>query len=181
MRVLLRLPRPFSAFVVLFSTFALMLFGGRADALPAPSPSQRAGMPFSTGLPFSMGLPVRTAVVSPTAAPVLAAATSVLGTPYRYGGAAPGGFDCSGLTSWAWSHAGVRLPRSSGAQRAATRPVGAADLQPGDLVFYGSPVSHVALYLGDGMVVHSPKRGDVVRIVPVNRAGMSPSGFGRVK
>lgn len=175
MRVLLRLPRPFSAFVVLFSTFALVLFGGRADAQPAAvpmtlsSPSQRAGVPFSA------------AVVSPTAVPVLAAATSVLGTPYRYGGAAPGGFDCSGLTSWAWSHAGVRLPRSSGAQRSATRPVGAADLQPGDLVFYGSPVSHVALYLGDGMVVHSPKRGDVVRIVPVNRAGMSPSGFGRVK
>jgi cell wall-associated NlpC family hydrolase len=163
---------------VLFSTIALASFGGRVGATPISTAPIVA--PVISGLPVGE-LPIGQAAVSPTAAPVLAAATSVLGTPYRYGGAAPGGFDCSGLTSWAWSHAGVRLPRSSGAQRAATRPVAAADLQPGDLVFYGSPVSHVALYLGDGMVVHSPKRGDVVRIVPVNRAGMSPSGFGRVK
>jgi peptidoglycan DL-endopeptidase CwlO len=119
--------------------------------------------------------------VVPGAQPVQAA-TSVLGTPYRWGGSGPGGFDCSGLIRWAWAQAGVDLPHSSAAQRGATRPVGGNEVQPGDLVFYGRPVSHVAMYVGDGMIVHSPHSGDVVKVAPLGSSVGKPLvGFGRVK
>ena len=157
--------------LVLGSTVSMALFGGRADALPVRSV-----------IPMAPVVPMGRAAISPTAEPVLAAATSALGTPYRWGGTAPGGFDCSGFVRWAWSQAGVALPHNSAAQRGATRPVGAEDLQPGDLVFYGRPVSHVAIYVGDGMIIHSPRPGDVVKIVPLDRGvGTAIVGFGRVK
>ncbi|MFZ4519677.1 MAG: C40 family peptidase [Microthrixaceae bacterium] len=105
------------------------------------------------------------------------AAMSVLGTPYRYGGTGPGGFDCSGLTGWAWAKAGVRLPRVSGAQMSAGTRVSVFDLRPGDLVFYGS--GHVGMYAGDGRVVHSPRTGKSVEVVPLERGGMRPTAFVR--
>jgi cell wall-associated NlpC family hydrolase len=102
------------------------------------------------------------------AAAAIAAAKSVLGVPYRYAGASPEtGFDCSGLTMWAWAHAGVSLPHSSAAQYASLPHVSRADLQPGDLVFFYSPISHVGMYLGGGQMIHAPHTGSVVQIVAV--------------
>lgn len=113
------------------------------------------------------------------AAGAIAAAKSRLGTPYRYGGSTPAGFDCSGLMMWSWAQVGVSLPRTSGAQRAATQRISFDQLQPGDLVFTGNPVSHVGMYIGGGQMIHSPHTGDVVRIAPV-RAGGSTS-YGRIR
>jgi cell wall-associated NlpC family hydrolase len=83
---------------------------------------------------------------------------------------------------WSWAQAGRSLPHSSRDQYSVTRRVSASDLQPGDLVFYGSPppggVYHVAMYIGGGMVVHAPHTGDVVREASMYSIG-SPSGFGR--
>jgi peptidoglycan DL-endopeptidase CwlO len=102
------------------------------------------------------------------ASAAIAAAKSVLGVRYTYGGASPEtGFDCSGLTMWAWAHAGVSLPHSSAAQYASLPHVSRSDLQPGDLVFFYSPISHVGMYLGGGSMIHSPHTGSVVQIVPV--------------
>lgn len=159
MRVPLTLRRSLSASVALGAALSVALLGGRADAVPFPAAPLQAALPLRAVQPVRLVVPFGRARVSPspTAQPVLAAATSALGTPYRWGGASPGGFDCSGFTRWAWSQAGVALPHSSAAQRGATTPVGGADLQPGDLVFYGAPVSHVAVYLGDGMIIHSPR------------------------
>ncbi len=99
---------------------------------------------------------------------VLAAAYSMIGTPYQFGGSSPEtGFDCSGFTMWSWSHAGVSLPHSSAAQYAALPHVAREDLQPGDLVFFYSPISHVGIYVGGGRMIHSPHTGDVVRVVAV--------------
>ena len=101
-------------------------------------------------------------------ASVLQAAYSVIGTPYQYGGSSPEtGFDCSGFTMWAWSHAGVYLPHSSAAQYASLPQVAQSDLQPGDLVFFYSPISHVGIYVGGGSMIHSPQTGSVVSVVPI--------------
>jgi cell wall-associated NlpC family hydrolase len=87
------------------------------------------------------------------------AALSVLGTQYVWGSADPSvGFDCSGLTSWAWAQAGVSIPHSSAAQYSLPHvPLGS--VQPGDLIFYYSPISHVALYIGGGQIVHATHPG----------------------
>jgi cell wall-associated NlpC family hydrolase len=91
------------------------------------------------------------------------AAREQIGQPYVNGGESPseGGFDCSGLTYYAWKQAGVTLPRSSSAQYSWATKIKRADLQPGDLVFYaaGSTVSHVALYAGNGKIIQARKPG----------------------
>jgi peptidoglycan DL-endopeptidase CwlO len=99
---------------------------------------------------------------------VLNAAYSVIGTPYQWGGSSPEtGFDCSGFTMWSWSHAGVYLPHSSAAQYTSLPHVAREDLQPGDLLFFYSPISHVAIYVGGNSMIHSPHTGSVVSVVPV--------------
>jgi cell wall-associated NlpC family hydrolase len=114
------------------------------------------------------------------AAEAVRAAESQLGVPYVWGAEDPGhGFDCSGLTAWAWSQAGVYLPHYSGAQMADTTPVPVSDLQPGDLLFYGPGGSaHVAMYVGGGEMIEATFPGTVVRIDPV-RLGYTFAGAGR--
>ena len=101
-------------------------------------------------------------------AAVLEAAYSQIGVPYRFGGETPEtGFDCSGFTKWSWAHAGVYLPHSSAAQYASLPHVAREDLQPGDLVFFYTPISHVGIYVGGGRMIHSPHTGSVVSVVAV--------------
>jgi cell wall-associated NlpC family hydrolase len=92
------------------------------------------------------------------------AALSKLGSPYRYGAAGPSAFDCSGLMKWSFAQAGIVLPRTSRAQSTVGTPVSKANLQPGDLVFFYSPVSHVAMYIGGGKVVHASTSSSPVKI-----------------
>lgn len=97
---------------------------------------------------------------------VVDAALSQVGTPYVYGGSQPGGFDCSGLTSWAYAQAGKSIPRTSGAQWSAGQAVSVNDMQPGDIVVsYGG--GHVGIYIGNGQMVHAPTTGDVVKVSPL--------------
>jgi cell wall-associated NlpC family hydrolase len=101
-------------------------------------------------------------------AAVLEAAYSVTGTPYQWGGASPEtGFDCSGFTMWSWAHAGVYLPHSSASQYSSLPHVAREDLQPGDLLFFYSPISHVAMYVGGGQMIHSSHPGTTVGVVSV--------------
>jgi cell wall-associated NlpC family hydrolase len=79
---------------------------------------------------------------------------------------------------WSWAHAGVSLPRTSGAQRGYTQRISFDQLQPGDLVFSGNPVSHVGMYIGGGQMVHSPQTGDVVKVSAVRTGG--GTSYGRV-
>jgi cell wall-associated NlpC family hydrolase len=90
-----------------------------------------------------------------------------LGKPYRYGATGPGSYDCSGLTGFVWRAAGVGLPRTSGAQYAAGRKVSRGGLQPGDLVYFYSPISHVGIYIGSGQIIHAARPGHPVVVAPV--------------
>jgi peptidoglycan DL-endopeptidase CwlO len=93
------------------------------------------------------------------------AALSQLGVPYVWGGATPGrGFDCSGLTMWAYRQVGVNLPHYGGDQWNAGIHVSRSQLQPGDLVFFYSDIHHMGMYLGDGKFIHAPHTGDRVRV-----------------
>jgi peptidoglycan DL-endopeptidase CwlO len=89
-----------------------------------------------------------------------------LGDPYVYGAAGPDSYDCSGLTMAAWAAAGVSLSHSSSVQAATGTSIPLDAAQPGDLLFYYSPVSHVGMYIGNGQIVHAPNSGSVVEIVP---------------
>ena len=117
---------------------------------------------------------------SSAAGTAVKAALSQLGVTYKFGALSPGvAFDCSGLMVYAWSKAGVGIPRSSRSQYAAlTRiPTGAA--QPGDLIFSRNPVSHVGMYLGNGQMIASPRTGDVVKVYAVSWSKVT--GVGRPK
>jgi peptidoglycan DL-endopeptidase CwlO len=95
-------------------------------------------------------------------------ALAQLGEPYSYGSEGPDSWDCSGLTMKAWAQAGVSLPRSSSAQIGVGTRVSKSQLQPGDLVFFYSPISHVGIYLGNGQIVHATHPGDVVSVDPMS-------------
>jgi cell wall-associated NlpC family hydrolase len=110
---------------------------------------------------------------SARAALAVAAARSVLGSPYMWGAAGPRAFDCSGLMQWAYARAGVSLPRTSQEQLNAGRRVPLSEIRPGDLVVYRSDAGHVAMYVGGGEVIHAPYPGarvryDTVGMMPIN-------------
>ena len=110
--------------------------------------------------------PVRPVASHGGVAAVIAFAKAQLGMPYQWGGAGPDMWDCSGLTQGAWSRAGVNLAHYTGFQWAETTRIPLADLQPGDLVFYGDSGSsshHVGLYMGNDMMINAPHTGSFVR------------------
>ena len=116
--------------------------------------------------------------VSSMAGIAVNAAMGQLGVPYRFAAESPGvAFDCSGLTKYAWGQAGVYLPHQSGAQYGSIPHVTQSEIQPGDLIFYKAPIGHVAIYIGGGSMIHSPRSGDVVQIAAVNWAKVV--GIGR--
>ncbi len=101
-------------------------------------------------------------------------AQQYIGVPYVYGGSSPSGFDCSGLTQYVFGQAGISIPRTASAQQSAASPV--SNPQPGDLVFFGYPAWHVGIYVGNGMMIDSPKPGTSVQYRSIF-SGVS--GYGR--
>lgn len=119
-----------------------------------------------------------TAPVSGNGSSVVAYAKQFIGTKYTYGGSSPStGFDCSGFTSYVFRNFGVSLPRTSGGQSGAGTPVSRSNLAVGDLVIYSG---HVAIYVGGGQVIHAPRPGKSVCIVPLNQAASNYLGARRV-
>lgn len=110
------------------------------------------------------------------AAKLIARAKEFIGTPYRWGGSGPLGFDCSGFTQFLYRELGINLPRVSAQQGTYGKRIGLNELRPGDLVFWDNSsrnvgADHVAIYIGDGMVIHAPKPGDRVKISKLWDAG----------
>ncbi|MFI9151867.1 NlpC/P60 family protein [Streptomyces sp. NPDC053367] len=109
-------------------------------------------------------------------------AVQQIGKPYEWGAEGPMTYDCSGLTSQAWAKAGVPIPRTSQEQWAELPHIPLSDLRPGDLVIYHPEATHVALYLGEGMIVHAPRTGERVKVAPLASlpvlGAVSPQGAG---
>ncbi|ARP74305.1 hypothetical protein LK07_21355 [Streptomyces pluripotens] len=102
------------------------------------------------------------------AAAAISYAYAKLGSPYVWGATGPNAFDCSGLVQAAYRSAGVSLPRTTYAQINAGRRVSRSELQPGDLVFFYSGISHVGLYIGNGQMIHAPNPSAPVRLAPID-------------
>jgi len=142
------------------------------EALPNDLPPPDMALLASTN-----GMPQPEGDVAPGGSPhgneaavVIQAALSRIGSPYSWGAAGPNAFDCSGLVMWSFQQAGISLPHSSQALAAGGQPVSMSDMQPGDLVTYYSDASHVAIYIGDGMMVHASTYGTPVKVAPVGNA-----------
>jgi peptidoglycan DL-endopeptidase CwlO len=142
---------------------------------PPPAVMAAATAPAPEALPPGVGQP---GGPGPGAGPgsgqgaiAVQAALTRVGDPYSWGGAAPGGFDCSGLVMWAFQQAGIALPHSSQALAHGGQPVSLSDLQPGDVLTFYSDASHAGLYIGDGLMIHSSTYGVPVRVVPMNSSG----------
>ncbi|TFV65218.1 UNVERIFIED_ORG: NlpC/P60 family protein [Bacillus sp. AZ43] len=141
----------------------------RYDALTAP---QQAQVARATG---GEQVAAPSGVIAPSAAAQVAVDTALaqVGDAYVWGAGGPDAFDCSGLTQYAYSAAGVSLPHSSRSQSTMGKPVSVGELQPGDLLFYYSPTSHVAMYIGNGQMVHASTSSKPVMVVNFD----SMSGF----
>ncbi len=147
-------------------------FGGSSSATSGASGSSGTG---SDGTPSVAG-----GTTAPAAPPVssraeiaIAAARSQLGVRYQFAMASPGvAFDCSGITSYAWAQAGISIPHQSAQQFATTPHVATADIQPGDLLFFYQPISHVAIYIGNGQEIQAPAPGKFVEVANVDWAGL---------
>lgn len=137
--------RQYAALTASQQTQVLQSEGGPAAAVPAGVPASNAA--------------AQTAVDT---------ALAQVGDPYVWGAAGPDSFDCSGLTLFAYAAAGVNLPHSSRIQATMGRPVAVSELQPGDLLFFYSPISHESMYIGNGMMVHAATSGTPVRVVPLS-------------
>jgi peptidoglycan DL-endopeptidase CwlO len=106
---------------------------------------------------------------APGAATAVAWAKRELGKPYQYGAAGPDSFDCSGLTMFVWGKAGVSLPHAADAQYGSGPHVPRSQLQPGDLVFFGSDLHHVGIYIGGNAMIHAPQTGEVISYQDLDR------------
>lgn len=138
-----------------------------AAARSTASSSSSSGSSASTPQPtvgVAAATPEGTTVAPPsTHGGVVGIAMQYLGTPYRWGGASPSGFDCSGFVMYVFAQIGVSLPHSTYAMYNMGTPVSLGQLQPGDLVFFNG-LGHMGIYIGGGQFIHSPHTGDVVKI-----------------
>jgi cell wall-associated NlpC family hydrolase len=150
-----------------------------ASVAPLVAQAAERGLPGSAGSAGSAGAISITAGDGPgltatQTAAFLTAALSRDGLPYVWGGDGPNVFDCSGLVQWSMRQAGIVMPRVAADQAQTGPQIPVADLQPGDLLFYHTDptaptyISHVAIYIGNGMMLQAPEPGEDVQVVPAD-------------
>ena len=161
------------AILVLPCLLGAMFAVAAAEATPVKSP-----------LPGSVPSPVHFVPPPPPPEPTVAEravrlARTQLGVPYVYGGASPGGFDCSGLVMWVYGRLGIALPHNAAALYSVGTRVSLAHLKPGDLVFFHG-LGHVGIYIGHGLMIHAPQTGERVEIEALGARSGSVEGARRV-
>jgi cell wall-associated NlpC family hydrolase len=139
-----------------------------ARASRTPTPSRTTARTSTASRPSSPATQPAPAPASGRAAVAVRFAYAQLGDRYVYGAAGPDAWDCSGLTMMAWRAAGVSLPHSSRGQYSVGAHVSRSQLQPGDLVFFYSPISHVGIYVGNGNIIHAPNPSRRVEVAPIS-------------
>jgi cell wall-associated NlpC family hydrolase len=139
----------------------------QAQQAPAEALASTVAPPVDSSSSSSTGGSSIGTAPPPTHSSVVSIAEQYLGVPYRWGGASPSGFDCSGLVMYVFAQVGVSLPHSSYAQYGMGSPVSRDQLQPGDLVFFDG-LGHVGIYVGGGSFIHAPHTGDVVKISSIS-------------
>ncbi len=141
-----------------------------SSGLPAaPTPAPESPPPAQPGEPAPE--PPTSEPPPPSSGGAVGIAMQYLGVPYAWGGASPSGFDCSGLVMYVYSQMGIYLPHSAAAQFYSGTPIDSSELAPGDLVFFGSPISHVGIYIGGGSMIHAPFEGAVVSVSSIWAVG----------
>jgi cell wall-associated NlpC family hydrolase len=165
------MPRRLATLVLPCALVAMFVVGTAAAASSTPL------------LPGSVPSPAQF-VPPPPPEPTLAEravriARSQLGVPYVYGGASPGGFDCSGLVMWVYGRLGIALPHNAAALYSTGRPVSTAHLKPGDLVFFHG-LGHVGIYIGHGQMIHAPQTGERVEVEALGERSGSLEGARRI-
>ncbi|MGW4102385.1 NlpC/P60 family protein [Streptomyces sp. NPDC004976] len=135
----------------------------REEAAAAQQDSGSTGTSGSSGSSGSTTPPSSDSSYATKAEKALAFARAQIGKPYVWGATGPGSYDCSGLTQAAWKAAGVTIPRTTYDQVDAGTTVSVSQAQPGDLVFFYDDITHVGIYIGNGMMIHAPKPGTYVR------------------
>jgi resuscitation-promoting factor RpfA len=143
----------------------------RAIAPTPPPPTRPAPVRTPTPTAAPAVVPAAFTVKLAVASRAVSAALAQQGTPYVYGGSAPGGFDCSGLVQWVYKQVGIALPRTAAAQATAGHSVGLNQLQPGDLLFFYRPVGHVVIYVGNGRIAEASQPGRPVHVRPLYLSG----------
>ncbi|MFF4704149.1 NlpC/P60 family protein [Streptomyces sp. NPDC001288] len=144
-----------------------------AELAKQQAAAERKDDPSSSGPASGGSSPSSDSSYGTKAAKAIAFARAQIGKPYVWGATGPGSYDCSGLSQAAWKAAGVSLPRTTYDQVNAGTTVSLADARPGDLVFFYGDVTHVGIYIGDGMMIHAPKPGAYVREESIYYGGES--------
>jgi murein DD-endopeptidase len=163
----------FCSYSVLSVATAVILAGCSSAPPAAPAASNQTPMPAS--------LPAASVGTE-----IAMRAMSLLGTPYKWGGASPGGFDCSGLVRFVHEQLGIYTPRTAQEQYSAARRVKISGIEPGDLLFFRTDgdkrISHVAIYTGEGRFIHAPKTGRPVELRTLDDDYYAPrlAGAGRL-
>jgi peptidoglycan DL-endopeptidase CwlO len=159
----------------LLAVVGALLVGGAAVDTQAARPVKSVG-PVKSPVHFVLPKHPKPLSISQRAVRI---ARTQLGVPYRYGGASPAGFDCSGLVMWVYGRLGISLPHNAAALYDIGRAVSRSRLRPGDLLFFHG-LGHVGLYIGHGRMIHAPQSGRSVEIQPLSVRRGSLVGARRV-
>jgi peptidoglycan DL-endopeptidase CwlO len=156
--------------------FACVLCGALAVGSADAAARQQPVLPGTIPSPAEFTPPPKPPTVAERAVKL---ARTQLGVPYVYGGASPGGFDCSGLVMWVYGRLGVPLPHNAAALYSTGRPVSLSHLRPGDLVFFHG-LGHVGIYIGHGRMIHAPQTGERVEIEALGERSGAVEGARRI-